>query len=262
VTDTTTFKEKQYFVFEDRLYDLYYEPGRIYHTTHYYRKAENGDVMRFSERVDHEQLYYTFQQDSLNRPYLYCRDDGTDVKWQITFLGTGGGIDIPLHVFENCAKYFFDLWSDGHVAPLEVRGLAPHVGLIDVRGEGDRNFLVGAYINGVLIGDTTVTSVEEMPKSIMPLVPVLHPNYPNPFKNATQISYSIPAFWTEPVQVSIFDIGGREIVSFTNEELTKSNYEVQWNATDKSGKEVSSGIYIARLRSSKVSHVIKINFLR
>ncbi|MDZ7292506.1 MAG: hypothetical protein ONB44_22830 [candidate division KSB1 bacterium] len=72
ITDTTVIQQKKYFVFEDKIYDLYYEPGKVYNNVHYYRKSVNGDIMKFSKLLNSEQLYYTFQHDSLYKPYLYC----------------------------------------------------------------------------------------------------------------------------------------------------------------------------------------------
>lgn len=186
VKDTTSIEGKSYYVFEDRLYDIFYEPGRIYLTTHYYRKADNGDVLKFSPLTNREQLYYTFQKDSLYRPYLYEGEFDLVHKWEITFLDTNAVIFSPSGAFPGCYEYSFGdlvdnigiIWSAG-------RTLAPDLGFIHEGVEGDINFLVGAYIDGNLFGDTTLTSVEEISQSPPPNQPVLYQNYPNPFKHTT-----------------------------------------------------------------------------
>jgi hypothetical protein len=254
ITDTTIIKQKKYFVFEDKVYDLYYEPGRVYNTAHYYRKSDNGDVMKFNKLLNDEQLYYTFQLDSLYKPYLYFGELGLDKKWQITYIGN----------FSNYRAYSFKVMHDtsNYALPLEIRYLAPNIGLLEITGEGDDNFLVGAYINGKLIGDTTLTSVKEIARPEVPSYPILFPNYPNPFNHTTHIAYYIPELWTNPIQISVFDISGREIVILVQERFIRGSHEALWNCKNKQGKEVSNGIYMIRLTSGKFTKTIKMNYLR
>jgi hypothetical protein len=260
VTDTTIINQKKYFVFHDTIIDLFYNPGQIIRNTHYYRKSENGDVVKYSNRINEEQLYYTFEIDSLFMPYLYCGDLDRDKKWQITFFDTDQVITIPLGTFLNCFYYFFDVWIDGRIVPLGSRALAPDIGLVQENGEGDTNFLVGAYIAGKLIGDTTITSVQEKPSSIISSRPILFQNYPNPFNSTTRIPLFVPSFWTDPIQISIFDVLGREILSVTAGKLVAGSLEFDWNGTDRSGIVVSGGVYFVRLRSNNFFQVVKVNF--
>lgn len=264
ITDTTIIKQKKYFVFEDKVYDLYYEPGRVYNTTHYYRKSVNGDVMKFNKLLNDEQVYYTFQRDSLYKRYFYYGELGIDKKWQITYIDSNSTLRISLGIFSKCRAYRFEVKHDtsNYVLPLEIRYLAPNIGLLEITGEGDDNFLVGAYINGKLIGDTTLTSVKEIARSEVPSYPILFPNYPNPFNHTTHIAYYIPEPWTNPIQISVFDISGREIAILVQKRFIRGSYEALWNGKNKHGKEVSNGIYIVRLRSGRFSEAIKINLIR
>lgn len=262
ITDTTIIKQKKYFVFEDKVYDLYYEPGRVYNTIHYYRKSANGDVMKFNKLLNDEQLYYTFQLDSLYKPYFYCGEIDSTQKWKVTFANTATTIRIPSGVFSNCYVYFFGYWIGGPVRISIIRALTPNIGLLRETVEGDDNFLIGAYINGKLLGDTTLTSVKEIVRPNMPLHPVLFPNYPNPFSNTTQITYHIPDIWTKPIQVSIFDITGREVAILVQEKFIRGSHEVHWNGKNKQGREVSNGIYILKLTSGQFTKTIKLNYLR
>ncbi|KAA0223558.1 T9SS C-terminal target domain-containing protein [candidate division KSB1 bacterium] len=263
VKDTTSIEGKSYYVFEDRLYDIFYEPGRIYLTTHYYRKADNGDVLKFSPLVNREQLYYTFQKDSLYRSYLYDGEPDLVYKWRITLDDTSTLIRIPSGNFQNCYDYSFDLLiDDNHIGLFTERALAPDLGFIFEGAEGDLNFLVGAYINGTLFGDTTLTSVEEISQSPTPNQPVLYQNYPNPFKHTTQIFFSVPTFWLHPISVAVFDILGREIATFTPVKLSTGHQAIPWNGKTNSGEEVGNGIYIIRLNSGRFSQSIKIHYLK
>jgi hypothetical protein len=264
ITDTTVIKQKKYFVFEDKIYDLYYEPGKVYHNIHYYRKSDNGDIMKFNKLLNDEQLYYTFQRDSLYKRYLYYGELGIGKKWQISYIHTNITLRIPLGIFSQCYAYRFEvkLDSSNRALPLEIRYLAPNIGLLEVTAEGDDNFLVGAYISGKLIGDTTLTSVKEIARSNAPWHPILFQNYPNPFNHATHIAFYVPDFWTEPTQISIFDISGREVMTLVLPKMIRGNHETHWNGKNKQGKEVSNGIYMIRLTSGQFTKTIKMNYLR
>lgn len=261
IIDTTTIQQEKYFAFESRIYDLYYEPGRVYVDTAYYRKSINGDIVKYSALNNNEQLYYTFQKDSLYRPYLYCGDfvDPEKNKWRISLFDTAAIILIPSGVFKDCYYYSFDFLSNDRIVLTEFIALAPGIGFIFRSAEGDYNFIVGAYINGRLIGDTTSTSVQNVARPETTHYPALYQNYPNPFNHITHITYSVPDFWDKPIEVSIFDISGREVISFSRIASKRGFDELLWNGTGKGGKEVSNGIYIARLRSGSFSDTIIIN---
>ena len=262
IIDTTMINQKKYFVFNEIVLDHFYNPGQRLQNTHYFRKASNGDIMKFSDCINDEQLFYTFQVDSLNRPYLFCGDLPKPQKWQITFIDTALIVTIPLGVFPNSYDYFFDVLIDGNLLPVSIRRLAPNIGFIEEIAEGDDNFLSGAYVNGILFGDTTVTSVQQIPALQVPLLPKLYQNYPNPFNGLTHIPYSVPDFWTQPIKISIINIRGQEILTFMEKNFKSGHFEVQWDGTDYSGRTVSSGIYFVRLVSGHFHQIIKINFLK
>jgi len=246
VTDTIIINQKKYFVFHDTIIDLFYNPGQIIRSTHYYRKSDNGDVVKYSDRINDEQLYYTFQIDSLFRPYLFSGDLDRDKKWQITFVDTDQIISIPLGTFPNCFYYFFDLWSERHVTPLGSRALAPGIGLVQENGEGDTNFLVGAYIGGKLIGDTTITSIQEKSSSIIYLRPILFQNYPNPFNPTTMIAFNLN--FSDTASLIIYDVLGREVRRLIdNERFASGTHKIFWDGKTDSGQNVSTGAYYYRL---------------
>jgi len=69
--------------------------------------------------------------------------------------------------------------------------------------------------------------------------------YPNPFNPSTTIQYSIPAMST--VDLKIYDILGREVWSYYEEEKPAGTYKISWNGKNNFGNSVSSGIYILNL---------------
>ncbi len=72
--------------------------------------------------------------------------------------------------------------------------------------------------------------------------------YPNPFNMQVQIDFSI--INRGAVELKIYDIRGKEIFNFYEQELSEGNYSVTWNGTDLKNNTVSSGIYICQLISN------------
>ncbi|HTY11468.1 MAG TPA: FG-GAP-like repeat-containing protein [Bacteroidota bacterium] len=76
----------------------------------------------------------------------------------------------------------------------------------------------------------------------IPRVYALNQNYPNPFNPSTNISYDIPK--AAYVNVEIFDVLGRRVVSLVDGVQAPNHYVMQWNASN-----VSSGMYFLRIRA-------------
>ena len=77
---------------------------------------------------------------------------------------------------------------------------------------------------------------------------VLYPNYPNPFNPSTTLSYSLPK--TGKVKIEIYDIiGSRVKTLFDGVSEAGVNY-AEWNGTNESNSQVSSGIYFYTITSS------------
>ncbi|HIM83994.1 MAG TPA: T9SS type A sorting domain-containing protein [Candidatus Marinimicrobia bacterium] len=88
--------------------------------------------------------------------------------------------------------------------------------------------------------------VEETQPPI-PITPVLHQNFPNPFNPETVIRFELSG--REMITVTVHDILGREIKKLVNGELVSGSYEVLWDGKDIGGSMVSPGVYFYRLTS-------------
>ncbi|NIT59935.1 MAG: T9SS type A sorting domain-containing protein, partial [Aliifodinibius sp.] len=74
---------------------------------------------------------------------------------------------------------------------------------------------------------------------------VLYQNQPNPFNPSTTIRYQLPHAAT--VRLDVYNILGQKVKTIVNARQKAGFYTVQWNSTDDSGNQVSSGLYIYRL---------------
>lgn len=112
----------------------------------------------------------------------------------------------------------------------------------------------------VSIGSTGFKAVNGI--AIVPensdLVPVnfgLYQNFPNPFNPSTKIKVDLPV--NSSVNVTIYDILGREVKVLVNSTYTAGTYEFEFN-----GENLSSGIYFYRLKTPSFSAFKKMVLVR
>ncbi|MBK8981424.1 MAG: T9SS type A sorting domain-containing protein [Ignavibacteria bacterium] len=70
----------------------------------------------------------------------------------------------------------------------------------------------------------------------------LKQNYPNPFNPSATIRYSIAN--SELVNMSVYDISGREVLNLVNEFKNAGSYSVKFNGTN-----FASGVYFYRIEA-------------
>ena len=78
----------------------------------------------------------------------------------------------------------------------------------------------------------------------------LRTNYPNPFNANTIITFDLPEL--SRVQLTIYDLLGREIITLYNSFKVKGSHEVIWDGKDGAGNEVPSGVYIYNIRMASM----------
>ncbi|UCH61640.1 MAG: cadherin-like domain-containing protein, partial [Fidelibacterota bacterium] len=83
------------------------------------------------------------------------------------------------------------------------------------------------------------------PLAMIPQEYALHQNYPNPFNPVSTIRYELPQ--ASEVSLVVYDILGREVTKLVDGYLEQGYHQVQWDGRNSSGRELPSGIYIARL---------------
>jgi hypothetical protein len=85
-------------------------------------------------------------------------------------------------------------------------------------------------------------------------------NYPNPFNPATTISFELP--YRAEVDLAVYNILGRRLVTLVAGELAAGRHEVTWSGRDVFGTDVASGVYFYRLESAGFSDSRKMLLLR
>ncbi|MCK4311700.1 MAG: hypothetical protein KAW88_03080, partial [Candidatus Cloacimonetes bacterium] len=130
----------------------------------------------------------------------------------------------------------------------------------DFNGDGNNDILIN---NGEPYTTATIYTMEISQSSddeVASYNSFLLKNYPNPFKPSgagrspgTTISYELPVNVENPV-IEIFNIKGekiRSLCAFPNPDLSGGTRCVVWDGTDNYQNQVSSGVYLYRLKSDE-----------
>ncbi|NQT62902.1 MAG: T9SS type A sorting domain-containing protein [Candidatus Marinimicrobia bacterium] len=92
--------------------------------------------------------------------------------------------------------------------------------------------------NCITIWTQTPTGVD--PVITLPNAFTLAQNYPNPFNPSTSIPFELHQDGL--VELTVFDVNGKEVVTLLNEQLNSGSHTAQFN-----GSDLSSGLYIYQL---------------
>jgi len=96
-------------------------------------------------------------------------------------------------------------------------------------------------ITDIIISNGLTATVDAALAILISDEPLMHPNYPNPFNNATKISFYLPA--AEPVKVIIYDILGRKVATIADMQGRAGLNIVTWD-----GEAESAGVYFCRIK--------------
>ena len=196
-------------------------------------------------------------EDSVPLPFTCMALDSDDVLW----FGTGG-----------CGMFGYSgsgivAYKDGALSILDESNsplTTNYISQINIDDQGNKWILsshgppfgVGIYI---YTGELDMVSLDES-GSMCPNSPLLLQNYPNPFNPVTTISYDLPE--SSNVMLTVYNIAGREVTTLLNKHQQTGSYNIQWNGVDYSGKQVSTGVYFARLQAGDYSKTIKMMHLK
>lgn len=84
-------------------------------------------------------------------------------------------------------------------------------------------------------------------------------NYPNPFVLETTIAFDISEDCH--VQLEIFDLAGKKVITLFDSDFTPGNYSVIWNGNNTSGNKLETGIYLYRINADGISSVKKLTII-
>ncbi|MBS1552396.1 MAG: T9SS type A sorting domain-containing protein [Bacteroidetes bacterium] len=114
--------------------------------------------------------------------------------------------------------------------------------------------LIGCRIDGIVYGDTNLTSIEQFGNPI-PEYFSLKQNFPNPFNPLTIINYQLAI--NNVVSLKVYDALGIEVVTLVNEKQDPGRYSVEF-----SGEGLPSGIYFYKLEAGDFTETKRMVLLK
>ncbi len=222
---------------------------------------------RSSDAIDMFVASYFHDQPSL---FLTADNNSINITDEINGIRGSGGQDLELAVSWNS---IYGLGA-GLIPPnVQLKFVAVIAGGFnygagdsapdnsDVNGDGGPDSLINLASvfpdqNGDGIPDPTIiTNVYETQNAFIPEKYFLYQNYPNPFNPSTNIMYDIPE--SGNVELKIYDILGREVITLVDEYKTAGRYTVQFDATT-----LPTGVYIYRITAGGFVRAKKMILLR
>jgi FlgD Ig-like domain len=175
-------------------------------------------------------------------------DQGIRVRWQLNSTGSfdvlevvrrgsGGGESVLVH-YEGDSIPRVGSWVD------QTKGLDS-----------------ASYKVRVRIDDVWVESeAQAMPTTTALGLTRLLPNIPNPFNPSTSLRFALER--REAVRLELFDLAGRRVVELRTAPLDAGEHSVVWDGRDQSGRPVSSGVYLVRMRTETAQDERRILLLK
>ena len=173
----------------------------------------------------------------------------------------GGGDEIRIFDYDGILKDSVS-YDDTDPWPIEPDGNGPTLELISPDLD---NALSSSWVSSQNYGTPgeentgALTSVGSQ-QQIVPEKTSLLTAYPNPFNGTVNIPFQLATF--TDAEIIIYGILGNEIQRFSIHHFTPGKYNISWNAKNKLGQEVSTGVYFVQLHSTYSKSVEKIIYLK
>ncbi len=177
------------------------------------------------------------------------------LKFVIPSSGSLGEIKVSNTVTNEWEELTFDFSS--HIGLPEAIGIDQIVVFpdFDLGGRTQDNIIyfdnISFYSNSVGVDNRS----ETFPQGF-----VLEQNFPNPFNPSTTLRYELPEDGL--VNVTIYDMMGRQVSTLVSSHQTAGYKSIQWNATNDFGKPASAGVYLYQIQAGEFVQTKKMVLLK
>jgi hypothetical protein len=110
----------------------------------------------------------------------------------------------------------------------------------------------------LLVGSSAF--VDDAQEALAPDETTLMPNYPNPFRRATTIEYTLEE--RQKVRLAIYDVLGRRVQVLADGPKRAGFHRLQWQGEGRDGRPVASGVYFARLVAGSTTQTERLVVVR
>ena len=107
---------------------------------------------------------------------------------------------------------------------------------------------------------TEITSGAVVMAPDSPAAPRVFPARPNPFTDATDIAYELPA--QRHVTLRVYSATGKLVRTLVDATMPQGVHRAPWNGRDEAGRATGSGLYFVKLSTPEGESTIRIMRLR
>jgi len=166
--------------------------------------------------------------ESFKFPVLYTSLQGNLTASTVVLGNLKSGITLP---GENLFEIEFEVISEGVF----------RINLLDLDMRNFRNIPIPVTTENQSIAGKIGTSLE-----VAPLAFGLSQNFPNPFNMSTTITYTLDK--PGKVDIRIYNSIGQEVMTLVDDTFQAGHHSAVWDGRNNEDHEVTSGVYIVRLR--------------
>ncbi|MHB2153380.1 FG-GAP repeat domain-containing protein [Calditrichota bacterium GD2] len=229
----------------------------------YYNGVGGTKVYWFeADGNNHYHKKYTFflsGTDVLGTTELYNYDVNADGVDDLVFA-FAGSVVILIWDQDHFRLHYYDFWENMWQ---EIQS----VNIYDLFNDGKPDLLVSLYdikdiprygslvfLNNYMTG--IIGNKNDIFKNFK-----LEQNFPNPFNNKTIIRLFVKK--NSVVTLTVYELSGKEVVRLIDHQVFNAGqHRIVWDGKDQNGREVSSGVYLYRLKSGNYSITKKMLLIR
>ena len=99
-----------------------------------------------------------------------------------------------------------------------------------------------------------------VPETVAPKAPTVESTRPNPFREETEITYTLPS--AARATLRVYDASGRLVRTLFEADMSAGVHRARWDGRDASDRKVGSGIYFFQLAANGATSTSRILLLR
>ncbi|MDP8201800.1 MAG: PKD domain-containing protein [Candidatus Tenebribacter burtonii] len=217
------------------------QPGELYMNVEYIQLMHTIQHTYIYHSLDYGQTFEVFHTFSYGDEPFYANftstPDSGNAPLTVQFTDISSGVNNQL--------WQWDFNGDGEIDSNEQNPVFTY------QFPGTYNASLTIFVSGqsemtatreIIVTDSVSTNNSEIPITNYKLS-----NHPNPFNPTTTISYNLPVNVVNPI-LQIFNIKGERINQYS---LSNFQSSIIWDVSDSNQNQVSSGVYIYRIKTNK-----------
>ncbi|MBK7379562.1 MAG: T9SS type A sorting domain-containing protein [Ignavibacteriales bacterium] len=201
---------------------------------------------------------------SLGTNYIQAADIDDDGKEEL-IISSGNNIFI-LKFVGSSGEHIYKLLYAKLGEATQINAEFYPVAIADLDGDEKKDLLLPfrkfvepiEYAFSYILRKSNTTGVENENSQIFQ--DTFISSYPNPFNATSTISFQLNE--TSKVQIKIFNTLGKEITTLLEKDLTPNSYTISWEAINKNGDPLPSGVYLIVLQTKNSIKSIKTILLK